>query len=185
MKIADTISVNPSKTTLGHVETPASTIFRAPVIGVEEHSRSINLFKVLFPSRATALSSVNKYEVPLRAIFATILIVSGLTMIQAATSALAVCSLCFGGLLAIGLFTRPIMLGAAVYYCVAGALSIRHGAVDITLFSLMFGCLIFALKGAGKYSADMAIRAAVNRHQRNVGRKAESLGYKAFHTVKY
>lgn len=189
MKIADTISVNPGKTALGHVETPSS-ILRSQVAGVE-NSRHIDLVKVIFPTTKSGLSEFSKYDVPLRTIFATILIVTGITLLTMPTvtfaSSIAICSLCFGGLLALGLFTRPLMLGASVFYCISGALALRTGVADMTVFALMFGCLIFALTGSGKYSCDTLIRHSILCHKRNSERKRKEnmMSYKAFHNIPF
>lgn len=191
MKIADTISVNPGKTTLGHVDTPASSIFRSPVISSEVSHRSKDLLKIIFPTLGGGTMEYKKYEVPLRTIFSTILIVSGITMLSSIGGihgmGMAICSLCFGAMLAIGLFTRPVMLGAAVYYCICGALSIRTGAIDLSIFSLMFGCLIFGVIGAGKYSCDSALLNACLKHRKisEIKRKENMMSYKAFHHAKF
>ena len=191
MKIADTISVNPSKTTLGHVENPTTSIFRNPVLGVEQHSHSINLLSILFPTNKAGVSEFKKYEVPFRTLLSTILIVTGITGLSAAAGvyngAVAICSLCFGAFLALGLFTRPVMIGAAVYYCVMGALSIRSGVTDISIFSLMFGCLIFGVIGSGKYSCDAVLRKVIVSHNKAKERKHKDslMSYKVFHAVKY
>lgn len=188
MKINDTISVNPSKTTLGHVEAPASSIFRSHVIE-REQSQGADAFKLAFPTTKATFVDFQKYFVPLRTLFATILIVSGITFLSASTfpfsPALGVCSLCFGGLLALGLLTRPVMLGASIFYCISGALSLRMGAADISIFSLMFGSIIFGIMGAGKYSCDELIRHAVRCNQRNSEKKGREnrLSYKAFHSM--
>lgn len=185
MKINDTISVNPSKNTLGHVETPASSIFRTRILEAEPQSSSVDFLSIAFPTVKGGLGEFTKYAVPMRTLFATILIVTGITMLTQALhlTAFGVCTLCFGGLLALGLLTRPMMLGAAVYYCVTGALAIRHGSPDISLFSLMFGCLIFGVIGSGKYSCDTLLRSAILRCRRKSARQrhADRLGYKAFH----
>ena len=190
MKIADTISVNPSKTALGHVETPSASIFRSPVLGVERNTRSINAISIFFPTCKEGVNEYKKYEVPLRTLLSTILIVTGITCLTATVSAysvgFAVCALCFGAFLALGLFTRPVMIGAAVYYCITGALAIRSGAADISVFSLMFGCALFAIMGSGKYSCDALIRKAINRHSLlKKQKKGNKMEYKIFHNVKY
>lgn len=188
MKATDTISVNPSKTALGHVEASASSIFRSTVLNAEPASHSVNILKVLFPSTNAGVSEYKKYEVPLRTLFATILIVTGITLLEMSVApAIAICSLCFGGCLAIGLFTRPVMLGASVYYCISGALALRSGQVEMTTFCLMFGCVLFAILGSGKYSCDTLIKNAIVRSRKNVERKRKEscMGYKAFHNVKY
>lgn len=188
MKIADTISVNPSKTTLGQVETASDSIFRRPVVGVVEDSHAFNFSKILFPSLNEGTAEYKKYDVPLRTLFATILIATGITLLESSVSiALGVCSLCFGGFLALGLLTRPVMLAAAVYYCITGALSLRSGNVDLSVFSLMFGSLIFAVIGAGKYSCDFLLKRAIVRRKRNCHLKLKEnmMGYKAFHSVKF
>ena len=190
MKVTDTISVNPSKATLGHVETASTSIFRSPVLDAKASSSSIELTRILFPSCGTGVNEYKKYAVPLRTLFATILIVTGLTLLTSTVAvhsvAFAICTLCFGGCLALGFFTRPIMLGAAVFYCISGALALRGGAVDMTVFSLMFGCLIFGVIGAGKYSCDTLLRHALLSHKKSAERKRKEnmMGYKAFHSVK-
>lgn len=187
MKISDTISVNPGKTALGHVDS-SSSILRNPVLGAET-SHHFDLVKVLFPASKSGLSEFRKYDVPLRTIFATILIVTGITILTIQSEihsiGFAICTLCFGALLAIGMFTRPLMLGASLYYCIIGALTLRSGNVDMTIFALMFGCLIFALVGAGKYSCDTLIRQGIIRHKRNneKKRKENMMSYKVFHHI--
>lgn len=190
MKITDTISVNPSKTAVGHIEMPADSIFRQNVLTSSEETSSLNLAKVIFPTRKAAFGDYAKYSIALRTLFATILIVSGLSMLSApvvANTGMAICSLCFGGILALGLITRPLMIGAAAFYCIMGALSIRTGVADPSTFSLMFGCLIFAVLGAGKYSCDDLIRSAIRRNsQKKAHSKSDNdPGYKAFHKVRY
>lgn len=191
MKITDTISVNPSKNALGHVESPSSTIFRTPVAGVSSESHSVDLLKLVFPATGAGISEYKKYEVPLRTLFATILIVTGISLLSVSAGmhsiGFAVCALCFGAFLALGLFTRPVMIGAAVFYCISGALSLRAHTPDIAVFSLMFGCLIFGILGAGKYSCDTIIRSAILRHKKVATLKSKEnyLGYKAFHKVNY
>lgn len=189
MKITDTISVNPSKTALGHVET-TSSVFRSPVLGVESQAGQLDIVKVLFPSCSAGFGEFRKYEVPLRTLFATILIVTGISMLttsMAGAAGVAICSLCFGAFLALGLFTRPVMLGAAVFYCINGALAIRSGSPDLSVFSLIFGCLIFCVLGGGKYSCDTIIRNLINRHKRKAEelRKENYMGYKAFHKANF
>ena len=191
MKITDTISVNPSKTAMGHVDTPASTIFRSQIIGTEPQAHTIDLVKVIFPSCSTGMSEFRKYEVPLRTLFATILIVVGITMLTSlhsiSATPFAICTLVFGAFLALGFLTRPLMAAAAIFYCVMGALSIRSGSPDISVFSLMFGCLVFCVSGAGKYSCDTLLRKSINRHKNtSIKKKSNDLmGYKAFHQVKF
>lgn len=191
MKIADTISVNPSKTALGHVEAPATTIFRSQVLGTRQSSHNIDLLSMLFPVGKSGFGEYKKYEVPLRTLLSTILIVTGIVGLTATSVGygigFAICSICFGAFLAVGLFTRPLMIGAAIYYCITGALAIRSGLTDISVFSLMFGCLVFGVIGSGKYSCDSFIRSSITRHSKNREnkRKQNVMGYKAFHNVKY
>lgn len=189
MKISDTISVNPGKSTLGHAEAPS--IFRNPVIGTESVSKPLEIVKVLFPSTTSGVSEYKKYDLPLRTLFATILIVSGITMLSVPygiyDSWFAITTLCFGGFLTFGLLTRPIMAAAAVFYCISGALALRSGVADITVFSLMFGCAIFCVTGSGKYSCDSLIRHGILRHRIKAEKKRKDaiLGYKAFHNINF
>ena len=191
MKINDTISVNPSKTALGHVENLSSSILRQSVLDNQKKNTSENILSLALPTVKTGLEDYRKYAVTFRTLFATILIISGLGMLTSSlplyTAGMAICSLVFGAFLALGLFTRPLMLGAAAFYCISGALSIRAGVPDVSLFSLMFGCLIFAVLGAGKYSCDLALRSFFKHHNRRSGcySKNNCEDYKAFHHVKF
>lgn len=191
MKLSDIISVNPGKQALGHVDASASSIFRSQVIEQNASKNSLDLISLLFPTSKSGLSEYKKYDVPLRTLFATILIVTGLSVFNTPMGihsvAFGVCTLCFGAFLALGLFTRLTMIGAAVFYCIFGALSLRAGVADMTIFSLMFGCLIFGILGAGKYSCDTLIRKGINRHKRasEIKKKDTMMSYKVFHQVKY
>lgn len=188
MKITDTISVNPGKTALGHVENSSDSIFRSHVLGTETN-RTLNLTSFLFPSCASGTTEFRKYSVPLRTIFSTILIVTGLTILTHSPSGTAiayvVCTLSFGGFLALGLLTRPLMAAASIFYCIAGALSIRAGVTDMNTFALMFGCAIFCATGAGKYSCDTLIRKSIRNHKIKSEKKRieNMMGYKAFHNL--
>lgn len=191
MKATDTISVNPGKTALGHVDAPSSTIFRARILDEEQKTTQLDFTKFLFPSVNAGCSEYVKYSVPLRTLFATILIVTGITMLTIPSglhgTAFAICTLCFGAFLGLGMFTRPVMAGAAIFYCISGALALRAGSADITVFSLMFGCVLFCITGAGKYSLDTLMKSSLLRHKRaeEIRRKDERLGYKAFHNVSF
>lgn len=189
MKLSDTISVNPGKTTLGEIDKTTALLFRNPVLSAEQTANKIGLLSLLFPTDKAGTSEYRKYSMPLRTLFATILIVSGLTMLSFPFGmndlGCAICTLVFGAFLALGLFVRPVMAGASIYYCIFGALALREGITDITVFSLMFGCLIFCVIGAGKYSCDMLIRRALIRHRKasESKRKDNLMSYKAFHNI--
>ena len=198
MKATDTISVNPSKTALGHSETPSGAIFRTPVIGADAKSPSLNLMQLVFPTTGAGVNEYKKYAVPLRTLLATILIAFGVTLLTSPVATLAapvslspvafaVCTLAFGAFLALGLFTRPVMAAASLFYCIIGALALRAGTPDLSVFSLMFGCAVFCILGAGKYSCDTLIRRSIMRHKISSTRKhkANCMGYKAFHKVNF
>ena len=186
MKIADTISVNPGKTTLGHTESRESSLLRANVID-RSQKKPADVMGFLFPTASLGLGDVKKYALPLRILFATILIVSGISFVQTpgAIHALGagVLEIVFGALLAFGLFTRPAMAGATIYFAVVAALSIRSGVADLSALTLTFGSAFFMLAGSGKYSADFLIRTLVKRARikNRKNRKNNIMGYKAFH----
>lgn len=186
MKLTDTISVNPGKTTLGHIETPSS-IFRSPVLKAEE-TKKADVLSIILPSLNSGVKDYKSYALPLRTLFATILIVTGITSIISPLSihnlGFAVCSICFGSFLACGFLTRPMMCAASVFYCISGALLLRMGITDMTEFCLMFGCLIFCVIGAGKYSIDSIIKSQIRRHNKNKV-KHDLMDYKAFHKFNY
>ena len=188
MKATDTISVNPGKTTLGHVESTNSSILRANIINRETQASHIDLLSLLFPTTSAGINEFKKYALPLRTLFATILIVGGLTLAQTGINPpFAILEIVFGSMLALGFLTRPAMACASVYFAVVTALSIRAGQPDLTALSLIFGCALFFALGSGKYSLDMLIRSMIKRHQRNaaIRRSANALGYKAFHYAKF
>lgn len=191
MKISDTISVNPGKETLGHSTLPADSMFRQSVLNQDHNKSRINYLTLFFPTVKSGSSEFVKYSLPLRSVFATILILTGLTSMQSSITllpfGLSVCSLIFGGLLAIGFLTRPVMIGAAAYYAICSALSLRMGTTDMVSLCLMFGSMIFSVYGSGKYSCDFIIRRIVRRHKINAIKKRSehALSYKAFRYAKY
>lgn len=186
MKINDTISVNPGKEALG--QTGKESIFRASVINRETDKASISAVSFVLPTTKSGSAEFTKYSVPLRALFASILILAGLMCVtNAVNTGYGVCSLIFGGLLAIGAFTRPVMIGAAAYYAVISALSIRAGGADLFSLSLMFGCMIFSVFGSGKYSCDFLLRKAIRRNKIKAEkrRSQNALSYKAYRCAKF
>lgn len=186
MKVTDTISVNPGKTALGHSESKSENIFRTSVINRE--AKGIDALTLLLPSSVSGINEFKKFALPLRALFATILIVAGLTLLQSVhASALGILEIIFGGLLALGLFTRLAMAGASVYFAIMAALSIRAGRPDLIPLCLMFGTALFCALGSGKYSLDMMLRSLFVRHKKNQEKKRseKALSYKAFHYARY
>ena len=182
MKTSDTISVNPGKTTLGHVQEHAANPFRRHVLS--ENSTSAekgSLINVIFPSAGMGMSELRKYSLPLRTIFATILIVTGLSVLESTTPGFSlgygIALMTAGAFLAIGFLTRPVMLASAAFLAIYGAIALRAGVVQVNDFSLMLGCLIFALAGSGNYSVDHIIRAHRNSKKTSISRK---YAYKAF-----
>ena len=190
MKIQDTISVNPSKTALGHSESSVSGIFRSQVINQEAHESKVDFLSFVFPTTNFGISSLKNFSLPLRALFSTILIVAGLTILENSvgfhSAGFGIVEIIFGGFLALGLLTRPVMFGAAVYFAISAALSIRYGNADITSLALMFGCFVFSVTGSGKYSLDLLLRKSVKKAIKNHNiKKADlAMGYKAFHYAK-
>ena len=190
MKTTDTISVNPGKTTLGQThEEVLKNLFRNQVLTDTHCNHGLDaLVSVIFPSTKTGLTHYRNYAIPMRAVFAAILIVAGLSMIQNSAQfdgsfAIGLVQMIFGGFIAIGFLTRPSMFLAAGYFAVMSALSLRTGMVDLTSFSLMFGCMVMCIIGSGKYSADSLIRRQLIRKSRN--NKTMTLDYKAFRNVRF
>ncbi|MCH5232761.1 MAG: hypothetical protein J1E78_03910 [Muribaculaceae bacterium] len=184
MKTADIISVNPGKETLGQTTSKSESIFRSSVLNKNYDSKKLSLSALLFPTIGSGSLEFRKYSVPLRTVFATILILTGLASVSTATG---ICSLIFGGMLAMGLLTRPIMAAAAAFYAIMSALSIRAGISDITSLSLMFGCMVFCILGSGKYSCDYLLRHFLKHYQikKEKIRREKALTYKAFRYAKF
>ena len=187
MKITDTISVNPGKTAVGH-ETLTNSLLRTPVINKENISNHIDLISFICPSTGLGIDAFKKYALPLRCIYATILIIAGLILLEDPMSksiALGIIEITTGGFLAVGLLTRPVMIAASLYFIITSALSIRVGATDITTLSLLFGSLLFSAFGSGKYSLDFIIRKAIRKAKRDkIDKCMRNQGYKAFHFVR-
>lgn len=185
MKIVDTISVNPGKSTLGQSEKTES-IFRVSVIN-KESSPKASICSLVLPSENNGLADLRKYALPLRALFSAILIVTGISLIQTAilpfNISVAIVCIIGGSLLALGCFTRPAMLLSAVFLGITSALSLREGVADLSSLSLMFGCLLFSALGSGKYSIDFLIRRSIrsNIRKSKIKKSSNALGYKAFH----
>ena len=190
MKIAETISVNPGKATLGHQESVARNLLRSSVIDNSAEKSSIDILSFIFPSTGSGVTELKKYALPLRALFATILIVTGLTFVENPAlihgSGFGIVEIVIGGLLAIGFLTRPIMAGASVYFAIVAALSIRNGLPDMSTLTLLFGTLLFCVLGSGKYSLDSTMRSLIGRAKKTLRQKKanEAAGYKAFHYAK-
>lgn len=190
MKITDTISVNPGKTALGHTETQSGGLFRTQVLSQEPKTHKVDIMSLAFPTTSCGLEGIKKYSLPLRALFATVLIGSGLTILQTPMgfhgAAIGIMEIIFGGFLALGMLTRPVMFAAGIYFAIASALSIRSGQPDLNSLTLMFGSFVFAALGSSKYSVDFILRKGIKRtilkNRRKKGR--ERMGYKAFHYVK-
>ena len=185
MKTTDTISVNPGKNTLGRVNEEAiEKLIRSSVIDRNtSKSASSEILSMVFPGTKSGLNQLKNYALPLRAIFATLLILTGLSMAQVSSLGLGIAVMIVGAFLAIGFLSRPLMLVAAAFFAIYCALQFRTGMVDLNFLSMMFGCLIFAATGSGKYSCDVLIKSAVRRHilaKQDENRK-NALSYKAFH----
>lgn len=190
MKIVDTISVNPGKSTLGHSEN-SQNIFRTTVLNKERNTSKVSLYSIVLPSEGYGMYEMKKYLLPFRTLFATILIISGLTLIQTTIYSIGIVignvELISAIFLALGFLSRPIMLLTAIFLGISSAVSLRNGVTDITTLSLMFGCLIFAAIGSGKYSLDCITRRAIIRHikKSKIKKNSETLGYKAFHYAEF
>lgn len=186
--IVDTISVNPGKTTLGQTGERERALLRANILNENYGTQSrIDFVSLFFPSASCGISAFRKYALPLRTLFATILIVSGLNLLQAPgaiySTGQGIAMITAGGMLALGLLARPVMALAAAFFAVVGAISIRIGAPEMNLFSLMFGSLLFAFTGSGKYSCDEMIFRALRRHEKKSKKNLcdRRLSYRAFH----
>lgn len=189
MKTTETISVNPGKNTLRQVhEETIQKLFRGNLVTTGENDSVSKCFlSIVFPGTKSGLEQFKNYALPMRAIFASLLILTGLqamegSMFSILPFGIGLAIAIAGGLLAIGLLSRPVMFLSAIYFAIAGALQIRSGVNDISLFSLMFGSLLFAITGSGKYSCDFLIKGNLKRYiTRKKAMKADRMmGYKAF-----
>lgn len=193
MKISDTISVDPSKTTLGARNNEAiDTLLRTSVRSFDnaEISRNSALTTLLFPSARKGLSAFDKFSVPMRSVFASLLIISGITTLQTAIPAApyflwsAIIAIAAGAFLALGMFTRTTMGISAIFFAIMGMIALRAGISDPYSFMLMFGCMVFFLTGAGKYSVDECMRKILKRNRISKNKKSGiELSYKAYQEV--
>ena len=163
MTRTDTISVNPGKDTLGDKNLSLKTDFFRNNILVEKKKGKIDFCDLIFPSLSKETLALNKFFVPLRTIFATLLIICGISIIEGtaivnASLALGIVEIILGSFLAIGLLSRPLMCLGAGLFGVLGTIALRNGIVETEYFTMMFGCLIFSVLGSGKYSVDYILR---------------------------
>lgn len=189
MKVTDTISVNPGKTTLGRVnEETLRKIARSSISESKQQSRlGADVLSIVFPGTKSGLEQFKNYALPLRAVFATLLIISGLSIAQGTGMALhslgiGIAVMAAGACLAIGFICRPVMALSSIFFALAGAIQLRGGVTDLNAFSLMFGSLVFAATGSGKYSCDFLIAGFIKRSRRmsQLRKAKERMGYKAF-----
>lgn len=186
MNNVKTISVEPAKITLGEQirKESQSKFLRSHIL----ESRHITISKkdvmtLCFPSTSNGMDLLSKYALPMRSVFAALLIISGIPYLSVSGLSLAfgIVSITFGAMLALGLLSRIAMGLSAVMYCAAGLFALRHGIYDILSFTLMFGSVLFFFLGSGKYSCDTFIRRSLIRKSlRNREKETEkALSYKA------
>lgn len=188
MKLSDTISVDPGKITLGAKNNELNAgIFRVNVLTDRKEEDSIlRLTSLVFPAVNSGSKLLNKYCLPLRTLFSALLIISGLAMLGLSTTTLpinigiGVVAIAIGGMLALGLFTKIASAGGALFFGIMGAISLRAGTVNMEVFMLMFGCLLFLVVGAGKYSCDTILRSHIIKKRKETLQKHGELSYKSF-----
>ena len=185
MKISDTISVDPGKITLGDRNSKVmDSLIRTNILN-DENARHYPLSAFLFPSVSRSHFMLDYFSVPLRTIFSALLIIVGIVSLQQISApfalGFAIIEISLGVMLALGLFSRIFMALGAVFFGISGAIALRSGVADLNLFFLMFGCILFFLIGAGKYSCDAMIGKLLKRNNGKKNNSVNALDYKAFH----
>lgn len=184
-----TISVEPAKLTLADKNNKelAAEKLRINMISYDKApAKDKVLINILVPSQSLGLKVLNKYILPLRALFSALLIIFSVSLFQSGTSlGVAIISLIVGSCLAVGFMTRITMGLSALFFAALGIVALRSGITDINAFTLMFGSALFFITGSGQFSADRYIRKSLSRYiiNRKKTQRIERLSYKAFNVA--
>ena len=165
MELNKTISVEPGKVTLAEKNHKKITadFLRMSVLDRSE-SKDLDLTELLFPGKSITYKALQQFYLPLKSVFSAILIILGINMLTVPQVSggfftfISIFEIISGVMLGIGLLTRPVMALNSIFMLASGIISLRHGIVDISTFSYMFGSLMFVVLGSGKYSCDYYIR---------------------------
>lgn len=184
----ETISVNPGEKTLGKSNNElAYKLFRNSILE-NKTDRKIDFISLVLPSNKSGIELLEKYYLPLRTIFAALLIISGIQQLEGTFSILnynviGIIEICLGAFLAFGLFSRLFMGISIAFYLILGIVSMRLGLVNLYLFVMMFGSSLFFAMGSGKYSCDTLIKKAliIKKRKNEIERNNKRMSYKAFY----
>lgn len=193
MNVSNIISVDPAKKTLGeqHPEFTAEFLRNTVVCKQAETQNSHKLLNVLFGSSSPSANRFAGYMLMFRAMFSSLLIVSGAFILSGeilapasplAPEALAIGEISVGALLCAGLLTRYAALASTALFLVMTIQSIIAGVFNVQAMMLLYASIGFLVMGAGKYSCDSAISKAFRNYmiRRRERRRQERLSYKAF-----
>lgn len=180
-----TISVDPGKITLGAKSISITNNLRADILHQPHH---LDMTRALFASPNISIGKLNSFSIPLRTLFAAILIISGIYSISSgiAPLSLGIIEITIGGMLAIGFLSKIAMGVGTILFGALGILSLRAGMADIQSFTLCLGCVAFFLYGVGKYSCDNLIYMALRRYgkSRMAKKNVNEISYKSFANYK-
>lgn len=193
MKLSRVISVDPGRLTLGalHPEAPVRLIRTKVLSPVYKERKGKGSLNLTFACMMPGVNLYGTYILLLRLLFAALLIVSGVFILDSRIIApenimssriFAIGEIAAGGMLAVGLLSRFAMLSAAVVFAIISVKSGIYGDLDIQSIACFIGSAIFLIAGTGKYSLDYLIRKGIMSHtakKRKAAREAR-MSYKAY-----
>lgn len=194
---SDVISVNPGRKTLGALNLQSATRFLRTTITLPSNRRkSANrkTLDVLFAVASPSFRQRSGCIIVLRFFFAVLLGLcafmpmyfdSSLEFYHMGVSHIAVIAMIAGvASLVLGLFIRPVMIAVALILAAESALQFSVGDFDETVLFCVFGCVLFAVTGSGKYSVDYLVRRLLLRSPFSEKRKRKlekkRLSYEAY-----
>lgn len=193
MNIAETISVNPVDKTLGALnpEVAARFIREHNVIATPSAYNKKDSLNFCFASSAPGVNRFAGYMLLFRAIFSTLLIVSGSFILSGeilsstpllSSQLLGVSEILIGSFLLFGFLSRFVMGISTLLFGYLSVMAVMSGVFDMQNLLCCMGSLIFTIAGVGKYSADFLIRKAIIRRaiSRRNKMKADRLTYRAY-----
>lgn len=189
MNISDIISVNPGRLTLGylHPEKAGRLLRKTVIVRNLRNTHKSRYLNAVFTCTAPQADCFGSCMLLFRFLFAALLIVNGSFIASGEiyaprfmpeSSVFSIVEIVAGSLLAIGLFTRPVMTAVAIGLGIMTTEAVAAGVFDSASLAMLFGSVVFVILGSGKYSCDFLIRKAIILRRRKA--KKEEMTYKAF-----
>lgn len=181
MNATNIISVNPSKATLGslHPEITARIAASSRRSSLAAGRASALTAKALFGSTGSAEGVLTIARI----LFGIFLMASGGISLAAGISTEGIATAVAGLLLTAGLLTRISMFVAMALFAIESIAAIATASFPEAALLSFMASLIFAITGAGRYSADALLLRAIRRHIRRRALRRRTL--QAQHSLSY